>query len=215
MMNLADRHLPCLIVGAGGHARTIADTLRALDSERDIVMLDPEFPELRTSGGFSVIGIPTDLEKYRNQFHIAYAGLGDARKRLAILESLQAHGYDLPTLGHPMSWISPQAVLGPGTVVMAGAIVQIGATLGRGCIINTGASVDHDCQLGDGVHVAPGARLSGAVAIGDQTWIGVGAVVKEGVKIGSNVTVGAGAAVVHDINNGETVIGIPARPMKT
>lgn len=210
-MSVAEKDRTCLIIGAGGHARTIADALLASVPELVILMLDPEYPGLRESGGFPVIGTPADLLKYRNRVLAAYAGVGNAFKRLSILDSLQASGFRLPTLVHPASWVSPRATLGPGVVVMAGAVVQTGARLGRGCIVNTASSVDHDCELGNGVHIAPGSHLAGGVRVGARSWIGIGAAVREYVAIGADVTVGAGAAVIDDIEDGCTVVGVPAR----
>ncbi len=60
-----------------------------------------------------------------------------------------------PTLLHPSAAISKHSVIGVGSVVMAGAVVNICAKIGAFAIINTSASIDHDCILGDFVHVSP------------------------------------------------------------
>lgn len=75
---------------------------------------------------------------------------------------------------HPSAIIARDAVIGIGSVIMAGAVIQPGVVIGKHCIVNTGATVDHDCVLGDYVHVAPGAHLCGHVEIGEGTLIGVG-----------------------------------------
>jgi acetyltransferase-like isoleucine patch superfamily enzyme len=95
--------------------------------------------------------------------------------------------------------------------VLAGAVINYGASIASGCIVNTAATVDHDCVLDAGVHVCPGAHLAGCVLIGARTWFGIGAVAKQSVRIGADVTVGAGAVVVGDVRDGVTVVGVPAR----
>ncbi len=205
--------MTCLVIGAGGHARVVADTLTVLNPRIQIVLLDDEYPELRESGDFVVLDKPSNLVLFRDRYSVGYAALGNARDRLEHLRLLSRSGLKSPPLVHPSSWVSPRAALGFGTVVLAGAVVQAGAIVGSGCIINTSASVDHDCHLSDGVHIAPGAHIAGGVKIGSRSWIGIGSVVKEYVSIGDDVMVGAGSAVINNVCDGQTVVGVPARPL--
>ena len=97
---------------------------------------------------------------------------------------------------------------------MAGAIIAPEAKLGRECIINTNASVDHECILGDGVEVGPGATLCGLVTVDVNGWICAGATILPRIKIGADAIVGGGAVVTKDVSAGQTVVGVPARPIK-
>ena len=107
-----------------------------------------------------------------------------------------------------------KSIFGPGTVVLAGAAINIGAVLGPACIINTLAVVEHDCILGAGVHVSPGAALAGKVTIGEGGWIGIGACVRQCIGIGAHATVGAGGVVVAPVPEHAVVAGNPARPIR-
>lgn len=49
------------------------------------------------------------------------------------------------------------------------------------------------------------------IIIGDECWIGFGAQIMPGVTIGKGAIVGAGAIVTHNVNDYETVAGVPAR----
>ena len=104
--------------------------------------------------------------------------------------------------------------IGDGTVVMAGAVINVSAKIGKGCIINTCASVDHDCVIENYVHIAVGAHVAGTSAIGDRTWIGAGATVSNNIRICDDCIIGAGAVVIKDIGQAGTYIGVPARMIR-
>jgi sugar O-acyltransferase (sialic acid O-acetyltransferase NeuD family) len=136
------------------------------------------------------------------------------RVRLKLHDFLVQAGLTPVTVVHPTAWVAPNAVLGEGVQVMAGAIIQAEARIGRQCIINTNASVDHEDVLEEGSEIAPGATLCGSVKIGVNAWICAGAVVKPFVTVGADAVVGAGAVVIRDVPAGVTVAGIPAKPIR-
>lgn len=205
-----------LLLGAGGHARVVAETALASGRFHRIAFLDDRCTgpdQLPDQLGWPVIGpFATALDpQLRQQFPAALVAIGNAAVRLQWLPSLACVGYQLPILIHPTAWLSPSSHIGVGSVVFAQAAIQAQAVIGRGAILNTGCSVDHDAQLGDGVHICPGARLAGEVQVGDRSWIGIGASVIQQIRIGSDVTVGAGAAIVRNLPAGATAVGVPAR----
>ena len=203
-----------LVVGAGGHGRVVADAAAASGLWASLAFLDDRYPGLRHSGPWPVIGTVVDAKHLSGQFDSAVVGIGNNQRRLEILALLEKLGFALPSVRHPRAAVSVHAVLGRGTVVLANASVNIGAVLGDACIVNTNASVDHDCVLEHGVHVGPGSRLAGAVRAGTMSWIGIGASVREGGVIGARAIVGAGAVVIGQVEEGRTVVGVPARDLK-
>lgn len=72
---------------------------------------------------------------------------------------------------HPTAYASPDAVLSPGCIVRAKAVVSRYARLGEACIINVGGIIDHDCVLGIGCHILMGAVVRNEVALPEKTWI--------------------------------------------
>ena len=200
-----------LILGAGGHAKVVAETALASGRASSIGFLDDR--PLLSILGWPVLGrLDQALDSsIQAKFPAAFVAIGHPDTRLRWLAKLEAAGYRLPLLIHPSAWVSPSAQIGPGSVVFAQAAVQAKAMIGKGAILNTGCSVDHDAQLADGVHLCPGSRLAGTVHIGARSWIGIGASVIQQVRIGSDVTVGAGAAVVRDLPDGVSAVGVPAR----
>ena len=134
-------------------------------------------------------------------------------QRRAIGEKLLARNASLPVIVHPAATISVTAVLGAGTVISAGAIVQQDARVGRFCVLNTACSIDHDNVVGDFVSVSSGAHTAGNVTIEDDVFIGLGALISNRVTVGAGAIVGAGAVVLRDVAAGETVVGNPAKPL--
>jgi serine O-acetyltransferase len=51
--------------------------------------------------------------------------------------------------------------------------------------------------------------------IGDRAFIGIGARVLGGITIGEDAEIGANAVVIHDVAPGDTVVGIPARVVRS
>jgi len=202
-----------LVLGAGGHGKVVADAARATGRWQEIAFLDDRAPGLGSVLGYSVVGDVGSAGRLTGRFSCAVVAVGDARRRLELIDELERDGYSVAVIVHPRASVSPFASLATGTVVMAGAVINPDASVGRGGIINSGACVDHDCRLGDGVHICPGVSLAGNVTVGDRTWIGIGSCARQGVTIGRDVVVGAGATVVSDVGDGLTVVGTPARPL--
>ena len=193
------------IVGAGGHAKVIVALAQALRLE--IAGLYDDHPGAGPVLGRPLLGRLSDLPDSPGTLTVLAIGNNAVRRELAGRFSQVRWA----TLIHPAAWVHGSAVLGAGTVVMAGAVIQPDARLGQHVIVNTGATVDHDCQLGDYVHVAPGCTLAGNVALGEGVFLGVGARVIPGCTIGAWSVVGAGGVVVRDLAAGVTAVGVPAR----
>ena len=163
-----------LILGAGGHAKVVAETALASGFASSLAFLDDRCV---APGSFSsvlgwpvlgplVLSLQADIP---SQFDSAVVAIGHATTRLQWIHQPHAAGYCLPVLKHPSAWVSPSAQLGPASVVFAQSVVQAQASIGIGAILNTSCSVDHDVQLSDAVHICPGARLAGEVHVGARS----------------------------------------------
>lgn len=106
-----------------------------------------------------------------------------------------------PPVIHKSAIVSRNAIIGRGTVIMAGAIVGPNTVIGDFCIVNHGASVDHDCVLGDYVHIAPGAHLCGGVRIEIGALVGVGVGIAPSAQIPAWSLVKARRLEIESIQN--------------
>ncbi|HQK93516.1 MAG TPA: acetyltransferase [Armatimonadota bacterium] len=209
---------PAFIYGSGGHAKVVAEVIAA-EGVYEVRFLIDDCPAKvgEVVGGHTVMGGRGALRQLRDRDGIRHGivAIGNERTRHTIALELESEGFDLLTAVHPSAQISPSARVGRGTVVMAGAVVNAGSRIGLGAVINTRCSVDHDCDIGDAAQIAPGATLCGVVRVGARTFVGAGATVIPGVTIGADVIVGAGAVVIRDVPDGVTVVGVPARVIKS
>lgn len=197
-----------VIVGAGGHGRSVADNALK-NGYKDICFVDDGAAE--SCLGFPVIGkiaSVDSLDDGKTDFVIAI-GNNNVRRNIA-----EKHDVNWVSLVHPSAQIAVQTSIGKGTVVMAGVAVNACAHVGEHCIVNTGAVIEHDNRIADFVHISPNAALGGNVRVDTNTHVGVGAVTINNIKICSDCMIGAGAVIVRDIVESGTYVGVPARKIK-
>lgn len=199
-----------LVLGAGGHAKVVADIIVS-GGAAVTGFLDDDAQTWNTLRlGIRVLG---SIDSHKLYAPAALAmGIGSCLARQHIVQRL-SHVSSLVWYNaiHPTAVVAASVRMGHGIVIAAGGIINPDATLGNFAIVNTGATVDHDCLVGDYAHLAPGTHLSGGVRVGEGVLIGVGASVAPGCSIGDWSVIGAGAAVVRDIPAHVTAKGVPAR----
>ncbi|CAH8716999.1 acetyltransferase [Paenibacillus thiaminolyticus] len=199
-----------IVIGAGGHAKVIIDTLRA-DSAVDLAGCT-SVAGSGCVGGVPVLGDDSILpELYAQGVHQAFVAIGDNRIRRKMARIAVDIGYTLINAISQYAYISPSASLGSGIAIMPGAVVNAEACIQDYAIINTGATVDHESVIGEACHIAPGSHLSGNVRIGEGSFLGTGTQVIDGITVGAWSVLGAGAVVVRNIPDHCIAIGVPAR----
>lgn len=206
-----------VIWGASGHARVVADIVRATGHYEIAGFIDDLSPDRNgeTFEEASIIGGRESLAASRRAgVTHAIVAFGDCAARLAAARHVLAEGLALAVAVHPSAVVAASARVGAGTVIAANAVVNPGSTVGANVIVNTSSSIDHDCDVADGVHIAPGVRLAGNVRVGEATWVGIGATVTDGRSIGQRCVIGAGAVVVSDIPDEVVAYGVPARVIR-
>ncbi len=198
------------VIGAGGHAKVVIDTLHSNHQHVCAVYDDNENLWGKTLLGIPICGPISKLSELPG--HKAIVAIGDNRKRRELVETLNCQWI---TAIHPRSTVASSVQIGAGTLVTAGAVIQPETKIGEHVIINTSASIDHDCEIGSFSHVCPNASLAGGVVVGMSSMLGTGSSCIPGVRIGSNCQIGAGSLVNKTVSDNTTAVGVPARMIKS
>lgn len=172
-----------LIVGAGGHGRSVAESVLLGACYELTGFADDDWQTLPDIWGYPLLGGMDSLASLRDHAPAAIVAIGNNTLRSRLQATLVALGFELVTVVHPNALVSPSAELGSGCVVMAGAIVGTDARLGAGVIVNSGAIVDHHCVVEDFAHLGVNAAMAGGSVLGGAAWMQAGAVLGYGVSV--------------------------------
>ncbi len=208
-----------LILGAGGHARVLIDSLKSNPDTTIVAVLDPQeslwgetLLDIYVAGGDDLIDEVIQQEKITH-FVVGVGSVGDPSLRIRLYELGQLKGLLAHSVIHRSAYCSPFAKVETGVQLLPSSVINAGAQIGKNVIINSGAIVEHDCLIENHVHIATGAHLSGTVIVEEGAHVGVGATILQGRRIGKRAIVGAGAVVIKDVAANATVVGNPAHPL--
>lgn len=193
-----------IILGAGGHAKSVCDTLLALKEEYQIEgFVDGKKGDGYIYAGISVIGSDDNLEQfYDSGIHYAIVGvgfLGKGHLRNELTKKLKRIGFFLPIIIDPTAIVSESVKVGEGTFVGKRAVVNAGVRIGKHCILNSCSLIEHDCSISDYTHIAVSACVCGGASIGKECLIGANATIIQGVQIADHTVIPAGSVVRRDI----------------
>lgn len=172
-----------LVVGAGGHGRSLAEAAELSRQFEVVGFLDDSMPAGEKALGHHVLGSVADMTNHMRVCDQAIVAIGNNAVREKLTDQLSKAGFTLATVVHPRACVSPSAVVGSGSAVMAGAIVGTEASLGIGTIVNCGAIVDHHATVENFGHLGVNASMAGGTVLGHGAWLQAGAALGYGVVV--------------------------------
>lgn len=208
-----------IVFGSSGHSKVVVDIIEH-EKRFNIVGFCDSFRSVgEETSGYVVLGNEDDLPNLIVQHAIdgVIVAIGDNSIRLKVARSIQeiCPNLEFVSAVHPSSSIAKNVVIGKGSVVMAGVVINSHSVVGEFCILNTLSSLDHDSTLADFASLAPGARTGGNCNIGMMSVIGIGAVLIHNINVGEESIVGAGSTVTKDIDSLVVAYGTPAKIIRT
>jgi UDP-N-acetylbacillosamine N-acetyltransferase len=199
-----------VILGFGGHARSVADIALALGIE-ELIFVDETAAPNESLWGFPVRKVFDDRLPDGWQ---TFAASGDNQTRHAQVAKIRERSWPLATLVSPTATIGTEASISAGCFIGHHAHIGPLSSIGTSCIINSGAMIDHECRIGDYTHVSVNSSVAGRCRLGSFVFLGAGAVVIDKVCIANSITVGAGGVVIEPLLEPGVYAGAPARPVK-
>ena len=180
-----------LVYGSREYARIVRDHLQLCGHEFG-GFVDDEHAGTEILGTYEQVLRTHGLAQYGIAIGIGYK---DLRKRRAVLDRLEADGWRLPSLLHPRCWVRDPDAIGAATVVMAGAAVELNASIAPGCVLWTNVTVSHDSTVDRNTFLSPGSVVCGFARIGSDCFIGAGAVIVDRCTVADGTFVRAGEIV--------------------
>jgi len=195
-----------IILGCGGHARSVLDVVLYNNSKwNDVILVDEN-----ANNGETMLGFPI-IKAYDVNEEDVFVAIGNNDKR----STLSVKYYNnLVSIISDRAYIGHSTNIGKGVFIAHNAHVGVLSQVNDFSLINTSASVDHDCYIGKSCFIAPNATLCGKVHLGENVFIGAGATIIDSVRICDNVTIGAGAIIIKNIEKPGIYVGNPVKEKK-
>ncbi|MBS7597203.1 acetyltransferase [Pseudomonas sp. RC2C2] len=184
-----------LIIGAGGHGKSVAEAALLSGHWQAVLFVDDRWPQAREAFGCQIVADVAGLANVAHLAQGAVVAVGSNTLRKTWFEALASAGLPQATVIHPQACVSASAQIGPGSVVMALAVVGVDVHVGAGAIINAGTVVDHDAVVEDFVHLGVGVSIAGGVRIESSAWLQAGCSAGYGVVVKRNTVFAPGTAL--------------------
>ena len=172
-----------IVVGAGGHAKVVADALlcsgefELLGFADDNVAIGTKILE-----NHEVISTIDGFLSWKNNVDFLALGIGNLVVRSKLVNQL-SNDFKWTAVIHPSAVVATSAILGEGVTILANAVVASQAEIEAFAIIDAGVIVDHECRIGKYTHLCIGSLIGSNSSISDNYKTELGQIVPPFSKI--------------------------------
>ncbi|MGV8982702.1 NeuD/PglB/VioB family sugar acetyltransferase [Clostridium sp.] len=219
--------LPVLIFGSGGISKEAYHIIEQINDYNNVKVYDflgfVEDSETKIGNeiinGYEVILSDSNTYEYAKKFSTlgVVIPIGNPKIKSIIYNKIQAiENLVYPNIIHPnVNFDSKTVSFGYGNILAAGSVLTCNINIGNFNLINLNSTIGHDTKIGNYNVINPLVAISGSVDIKDMCLIGTGAKILQEITINKNAIVGAGAVVVKNVEEFSTVVGVPAKKIKS
>jgi sugar O-acyltransferase (sialic acid O-acetyltransferase NeuD family) len=210
-----DNKIGIILVGGGGHCKSVIDVLVDSKEFKIIGILDMKDKVGSNLLGFPIIGtdedIPKLITKYKN-FHITIGHILSNVNRVNLYNRIESLGGTFPVIKAYDAHISNFALINSGSFIGHKAVINAGAKIGCNCIINTGAVIEHDSIVEKHCHISTCVTLNADCQVGEGSFLSSHVVINRGVEIPPESRIYSGSIVTKSFKErGISLKGIPAK----
>jgi sugar O-acyltransferase (sialic acid O-acetyltransferase NeuD family) len=210
-----DKKTGIILVGGGGHCKSVIDVLVDSQEFKIIGILDMKDKVGSNLLGFPIIGTDEDIPelviKYKH-FHITIGHILSNFNRVNLFHRIVSLGGVFPVIKAYDAHISKYALIQPGSFIGHKTVVNAGAKIGFNCIINTGAVIEHDSIVENSSHISTCVTVNADCQVGEGSFLSSHVVINRGVKIPPESRIYSGSIVTKSFKErGLSLKGIPAK----
>lgn len=192
-----------VVLAGNAVTAAILSAYLAGDSRYRIVActVDDEYVGSTGLDGVPTVAVSRLAERYPHNEVVVIMAIGYSdlnRGRAVLFGRLKDMGYRIETYVHPSAHVFTAHVLGEGSVILPGAVVEPHARIGVDTMVWCNATLAHHSRVGDHCWIASGAVISGMASVERNSFIGVNATIVNDVTVSESTVVGGGALITKD-----------------
>jgi sugar O-acyltransferase (sialic acid O-acetyltransferase NeuD family) len=196
-----------ILIGAGGYAKSVLDSLDIYNYE--FVGFIDDY-KAGTHLGYQILGDNISSIENPEEFYY-FVSIGDNEKRQYWYDLLKKNNLRVINVIDTSAMISKKATIGEGNFIGKMAIINSDAHIGNNCVINTKALLEHGCHIKNNVNVSTNTVLNGDVRIENGVFFGSCSVINGQLTVGEHAIIGSGSVVVKNVEPNTIVVGVPAK----
>ena len=176
-----------LLIGGGGHCRSCIDVIEAEGQYKIAGIVNTSGGSREQILGYDVLGNDEDLPKLLKKHPNALITVGQIKSadlRVKLFQQVKRLGFELPTIISPRTYVSKNASLVIGTIVIHDTLVNTGAKIGNNCILNTKSMVVQNVIFEDHCRISTSSLVKGETVIREKTFIGSNTITIEYMTVG-------------------------------
>lgn len=208
-----------IIIGAGGVGKETIQLIRDINKVMplwNIIGIVDDNKEIigKSFNGVEVIGETDSLNSIRKSTY-AVCTISNAVIKKRVIEKVNNRYIEYANLIHPTAVIGEDVILGFGNIIQAYCVVTTNIIIGNHVQLNPQCGIGHDCIIKNYTSLYWNVNISGNVIIGEGCVLGTKTTVIQGKNIGDWTITGANSTIISDIPQNCTVVGTPARMIKS